>query len=261
MIFIIIFSSLILLINGDKKELKRIQSQAAQKLLDETLQDVNVGVFVIDSASEQRKKHVRSFLSSVGLANRATYYPQVDKFLFLKPNYAKKLVDNGQIDKVMSTRRAAAGIFGCSFSHKKVLDGFLKSNHEVAILFEDDVVPSINSSIAETQINLSKQLRIPRREWNIQYIGFCFELCVKCVDDCHRCINLERFNGARGTIYAPAMRPLCTHALVFDRVTATILVNNFFPIHDAYDNYITDTACRFDLKAIMELRQDTPILY
>ena len=46
------------------------------------------------------------------------------------------------------------------------------------------------------------------------------------------------------------MRPLCTHALIFDRVAAQILVNNFYPVKDAYDNYITDTACRFDLKAI-----------
>jgi len=81
-----------------------------------------------------------------------------------------------------------------------------------------------------------------------QYPGYCFELCVKCDETCSRCLNLEKTHGAVDAHYGPAMRPLCTHALIFDRVAAQVIVNNFYPVKDAYDNFITDTACRFDLK-------------
>ena len=113
-----------------------------------------------------------------------------------------------------------------------------------------------NATIPQTQLALARLLEVPKREWNIQYPGFCFELCVKCDDTCAHCVNLEKSHGAANVHYAPAMRPLCTHALIFDRVAAQVLVNNFYPVHDAYDNYITDTACRYDLKAI---RPSVPI--
>lgn len=230
--------------------------QGARETLDDVLTMTKSGVYVISSPDEKRTAHVQNFLEDMGLMSRTEFFPQTDKNKFHNGKFTERLIKAKQIDKIMAGRRAAAGVFACSFSHKTLLDAFLKSNNEIAIIFEDDVVQMENATIAHTQKQLARLLSIPKREWNIQYPGFCFELCQKCDDTCARCLNLEHFHGSSNPLYAPAMRPLCTHALIFDRVAAQILVNNFYPVHDAYDNYITDTACRFDLKAI---RPSVPI--
>jgi hypothetical protein len=209
-----------------------IFERGARTTLIQTFEDTRAGVYVVASTDEKRLRHIHKFIADMGLTKFTEYHEQMDKKLFFKPNFAARLVANGTIDKVMSTRRNAVGIFACSFSHRKLLESFMRSNDDIAVIFEDDVIQAPNTTVADAQIALSRMLQVPKRQWNIQYPGFCFELCVKCDNTCAHCTNLERFRGQSGSVYAPAMRPLCTHALIFDRVAAAILLNNFYPIHD-----------------------------
>ncbi len=261
-----IFIMLLIFMNLDGL-LARDNEKIAQETLSETLNDLGVGVYVILSNVASRRQQIKALINSMNLKQHTMYFEQVDKSLYLQSNYTQRLIRKHKIDAGMASLRKNAGIFACSFSHKKLLENFLKSDKDAAIMLEDDVILAGNMTLNDGMIKLAKALQIPRREWNIQYLGWCYELCTTCDATCSRCLGLEGHvpfgkssddgNGINytgtGALYAPAMRPLCTHSFILDRVSAALLLNNFFPVHDAYDNYITDTACKYDLKAIRTL--------
>ena len=133
-------------VNSGYLEMKndKRRGKAALESLERSMQNVRAGVYIISSPDEKRTAHVKEFVEKMGLMSATEYHMQTDKWKFLNGNFAGKLVDQGKIDKTMSTRRAAAGVFACAFSHKKLLDAFLASDNEVAVIFEDDVVQVVN---------------------------------------------------------------------------------------------------------------------
>ena len=130
----------------------------------------------------------------------------------------------------------------------KAMQLFLDSKYENFIVFEDDVV--INPKLNNVRHLFAGMLSIPKPKWDIQYLGFCFE-----------CGNQNRNRNQRSAmassswgVFEEAVFPLCTHAIMFSRAAATLIMNTYTPfVNNKGDWILHILACQFGLKVIRPL--------
>lgn len=132
----------------------------------------------------------------------------------------------------------------------KALQHFLDSKYDNFLVFEDDVM--IHPELPSLQVKhmFSDMLSVPSTEWQMQYLGFCFE----CTEDVRTsgAVTYTSVNSGTGTdsAYIEAIFPLCTHALLLSRTAVLVLMNTYKPfVSNKGDWMLHVTACEYDLKA------------
>ena len=122
----------------------------------------------------------------------------------------------------------------------KVFQVFLDSSFSNCLLFEDDVM--INPEIgSKAPMLFSDMLSLPSTSWHMQYLGFCFE--------CGERKNYELV--APSPLFAEAIFPLCTHAILFNRATVFVIMNTYKPFSSNKGDWMFHTtACEHGLTVI-----------
>jgi GR25 family glycosyltransferase involved in LPS biosynthesis len=198
-----------------------------------------------------------------------------------------KLINERVIGKRFGNIAQNYGAIACSMSHLNVLRKFLKSNSSVAIILEDDVIPAQRHDYASAADSMTKMLEIPRKLWNIIYLGFCCKyLFPPCREFCSACNLIKRFSltfqlldercpGVTGRIskeerfssycwrntsrqgamegnplFHQSIQPLCSHALVLDRAMAVIMLRGIYSIVLGYDGLLNIGMCKYGMRSI-----------
>jgi hypothetical protein len=238
----------------DFKQLHATKNQSLVEVLE------RLDVFVYFITGQKRLKHLSHFVEQLGLGERFEFVPYFDKRILANNATARKIyVEEGIISQRMMTR-ANFGAIGCGLSHIKILRKFLTSDHKIAVIFEDDVIPGAAYQMPHdfntARTALMQQLEVPAREWNLQHLGFCYEYCDGSVDGGTmdrmgtRCYTLEREAAGRGEIFTRSVKPLCTHALAFDRAAASVIAGPAHKLTENYDGQIVNAACAYSLRMI-----------
>lgn len=128
--------------------------------------------------------------------------------------YANNILDN--------SNKLNTGEIACYLSHLEILKSFLNSNYDTILIFEDDIKVSYDNL---NKINLKKSLENIPPDFDILYLGKCWESCWK----------IEPYNLYWNTTY----RPACLHSYILSRKGATKILNFSYPIKIAFDNIIS----------------------
>ena len=120
---------------------------------------------------------------------------------------------------------------------------FLKSPYTNMLVFEDDVMintAEFNKSTAQQE--LSKMIALPQTQWDIQYLGFCFE-----------CGNATGYTPPPlvDNRYTQAVFPLCKHALLMSRSMVELFVKAHTPVTNNKGDWVFhEVACRHHLNVL-----------
>ena len=217
--------------------LHTMHQSALQPLsLNEIMTKYNVHGYMISGNNTLRQANVDFFITGMGFKDfntidviESVFIPTSEpldtyvKIGYVHPHYK----DKGVHQKVNHGR------LGCQLSLVKALDTFLHSSHEIALIFEDDVVIAYDFSFQEAKGLLANMLQIPPRHWHIQYLGFCFAC------------DVPRPTPVPGlpSWVLHGVPPLCTHALVFNRQAARIFVHHWAPLFQPGDVRLADIIC------------------
>lgn len=177
-----------------------------------------------------RRRHADAFFKAFDIQPIYTHISTIDK---LKQDGLDKLKQDGTIDDTYKlVNDSYYGKMACSLSHKYALEDFIKSNEEVAIIFEDDnhiplTIEEINY-IKKSIHNTLKELDSMNMGWKFCNLSPCLSnsLLQKKVSD-----NL--YTGYMGE---------CMSAYMVSKSGARYLVNRF-PLDS--DHYALDTYLPF----------------
>ena len=125
------------------------------------------------------------------------------------------------------------GRIACHLSHLACIKHFLNdSTIETCIIFEDDLkIPEI-TTINQT-IKFNKNLKDSGIDWNILYLGYCYENYGTGVGN-----GIQKLNS-----------PLCLHAYVINKESAQIILNDSLPIYKDGDHMYKDLIKESKLRA------------
>ena len=122
-----------------------------------------------------------------------------------------------------------SGRIACHLGHLTILEQFLQSSNEYALIFEDDVYLTPGKSY-ERKHKLRTILENIPKNAQIVYLSFCHEFCDL----------TKKYND----IFIHAVRPLCRHIYLVSREGARIILDNTFPMYNTGDkmtgNLISD---------------------
>ena len=149
---------------------------------------------------EKRKQNVYNVLSSLNID-----YQQIDA---LTPENTP--IDT--LDCIDKTSTLNNGIKYCHASHVATIKKFLKSGKKNCLILEDDI--KYNSEY--DTLDLKKTLQSIPKDYDIIYLGYCWDKCKKM-----KCINKYVWNS-----YSPN----CTHAYGLSRKGAIKLLQHLKPI-------------------------------
>jgi GR25 family glycosyltransferase involved in LPS biosynthesis len=209
-----------------------------------TFKSLRTHIYVIGGNQTDRpgrNENVELFVKAMGFISENIDYTT--------PIYAGKYLENEYKEKGIlrpGKHRMWVGALGCQFSHMHVLESFLLSNYEQAIVLENDVRISAPFSPIEAQAALTHLLKVPSNQWDVQYLGFCHT--VKNVDDLIKLKpkNIVAAEDSQHTeIYISNTYAMCTHAIVYTRFAAKIILDNWKPFYGSVDGGIANLICRF----------------
>jgi GR25 family glycosyltransferase involved in LPS biosynthesis len=112
------------------------------------------------------------------------------------------------------------GRIACHLGHLAILERFLQSSDEYALIFEDDVYLTPGKSY-ERKHKLRTILENIPKNAQIVYLSYCYEFCDL----------TEKYND----IFLHAVRPLCRHIYLVSRDGARIILDNTLPMHNTGD--------------------------
>ena len=161
----------------------------------------------------ERETYIKNILSK----NNITFeiFPAILKSnLKIDVLYANNILDN--------SNKLNTGEIACYLSHLEILKTFLNSNYDTILIFEDDLKISYDNL---NKINLKKSLENIPSNFDILYLGKCWEICSK----------TEPFNSYWNTTYSPS----CLHSYILSRKGATKILNLSYPIKIPFDNVIS----------------------
>ena len=116
-----------------------------------------------------------------------------------------------------------SGRIACHLGHLTILEQFLQSSNEYALIFEDDVYLTPGKSY-ERKHKLRTILENIPKNAQIVYLSFCHEFCDL----------TKKYND----IFIHAVRPLCRHIYLVSREGARIILDNTFPMYNTGDKMI-----------------------
>jgi len=163
----------------------------------------------------ERETYIKNFFNGLGL--KINYIKGVDKNTI----DVDKLIESGKVKKYSRVNQPR---IACHYSHLNVLKGFLKSNKERCIIFEDDV------NTDYTKINLlyifnHLMYNLPKNT-DLLYIGYCGEKCDK--------------NTKYDQYYTIAYKPYCLHAYSVNRFSAQKIIDYTLVMYSNIDTMISD---------------------
>jgi len=122
-----------------------------------------------------------------------------------------------------------SGRIACHLGHLTILEQFLQSSNEYALIFEDDVYLTPGKSY-ERKHKLRTILENIPKNAQIVYLSYCYEFCDL----------TKKYND----IFIHAVRPLCRHMYLVSREGARIILDNTHPMYNTGDkmtgNLISD---------------------
>jgi hypothetical protein len=139
------------------------------------------------------------------------------------------------------------GIFLCQLGILRVMKAFLASEHEEMILFEDDVAVPGEYNLRDTVEYARLMLSIPTEEYDMQYLGYCFE-CVRPVDK----VRLG-FHSRKPFYYTQALMPLCNHAVLLKRNAVKVFVELTTPFNRPGDISLAHATCSTGMMIIRHI--------
>ena len=134
---------------------------------------------------------------------------------FVHPNHLQPILDN----KRTSHSQLSKGAVGCTLSHFKCFQKFKRLSHNIAFVFEDDVLPKSHIKY------LQQQLYTLPRDWDIILIGGLYDKNNVCIDNKNLC-KVSRFYQ--------------THAYIINKNKLDFLLKNGIPIRYQIDSWMSD---------------------
>lgn len=216
------------------------------------LGEVYVFNFLFEKSSTELESDKTVITDSIG-----TYLINLDKakerFNFVKDNIEKvgfpfyrisavdgNLLSNEEIQVISDVNRYKSyfkmfpekGTIGCSLSHKKAWEEFLKSDYEFALIFEDDVIFNPNELRSSVDAAIKN-----KRLWDI----LSFEIL-------HNGFPLKVANLYENKFLSVYLTNI-THSgcYILNRKAAKQYLQKLFPIFMGLDHYIT-ASWEFDIK-------------
>ena len=263
--------------------LSSLENDNNKKLIHHTmekiLKDTNTKVYGILGNNKSRYIHLKKFLIGLGLHYKGShdYVDFIMGFTNLNMNFItdKWLIDNNIVEKwIFSSirdrlhwfRRSIfqSDIKGEYYMHDKrlqqrsqlahlfsfiyTLQIFVNSGHENMILLEDDVTLNPYLSYDDARVMLIALLKLPKEEWDVQYLGYCYECDI---------VNYKKKNE---TFYKSALHPLCTHSMLISRKAAIIFLHEWRPVWNrATDEMFLSILCKYGFENLKAIRPVQPI--
>jgi len=134
-------------------------------------------------------------------------------------------------------RSLTPGEVGCYLSHINTLDAFLETDHDYALVLEDDAI--LNPDCIEEFSKLLQLIEEQKTPFDgmINLGAASKKLYTKCA-----CIGAKAQNFICKSHYVP----FTAHALLWSRAAAKKLVDNYRPINAPYDVFLRDWNSIFD---------------
>jgi hypothetical protein len=206
--------------------------------LKKVMKQNRIHAYVVRGNNEVRKTNTENFIGGMGLIKHGNvdiiggiYISSTES---LQP-YITSGILSPQYNAKGIHQRVNHGRLACQLSLVTVLQTFLNSSNSAAVVFEDDVNIASGFSYAEAQSLMASMLRIPAREWDLQYLGFCFS-----------CDSTATLTGDLRWV-VKGLIPLCTHAIVFNRRAAKIFLDQWAPLLQPGDVTLSHIICKFGM--------------
>lgn len=137
----------------------------------------------------------------------------------------------------------------CQLGKLRAMSAFLASNYSEMIFFEDDVTYQKKFTLVEAVEYMRLMLLIPSADYDIQYLGYCFECARRNVHN----IKLKHTLGNttnQSFHYRQVLMPLCNHAVLLNRRAVKAFMALSRPFNMPGDVYMALIICKTGIMAI-----------
>lgn len=176
----------------------------------------------------ERMKYVKKFINDNKIPDALLFEAVTDANP--KTMQRKGLIVKGNVDGPLEH-----GEIGCTLSHRKVLESFLASDHEYAMVFEDDSAWDPASfkrwglhphGKEKSMVHQLAEKLVGGAEFDLLNLGRCFDMCAT-----QKILNITKTGG----MIVSSQLPLCTNAYLTTRTGARKMLDNGMPLKYAED--------------------------
>lgn len=189
-----------------------------------------------------RKDNCIQLMKDLGLDQR--HFDFIDGPRKITPAEISEFKRNGSLSNNFNKSKSSMGMgrFLCQLGKLRVMTAFLESNYDEMILFEDDVTVSGKYHLQEAVEYFRLMLSIPTTQYDMQFLGFCFE-CYRRAPEMQLGHNLG--NMTNKTFSATqVLMPLCNHAVLFKRKAVKAFMQLSKPFKTPGDIALTYAICK-----------------
>jgi hypothetical protein len=212
--------------------------------------------YIILGPDRLRHMMIKQFLQSIHLDSSHYYlYPAIYRSQ-LTPNYLKSLKKQRYFDEnwekrylievQTQSREKNLGRLALIMTTHNIFLNFSSSrlrSKKSLLIFEDDVMvsPRFQQNHSLFLNHLSHFMTLPTSDWDLQYLGFCFE-----------CGNTSSYlPQIYDHMAVKAVFPLCKHAILINRSFVRYYLSHYRPLQSNKGDWIFhQISCQYHLKVL-----------
>ena len=177
----------------------------------------------------KREKYIKNVMNKLGINKLGKENINVKYILgppkeniIMEQLHNKDMISDSYYEK---NKKEGTGEVAVFLGHVEILETFLKSDHDYALIFEDDIfLPNEEEKQKEINIKIKNIIKNIPAEAEILYFGYCFEDCKK-----------SKVYKKNPTLFKHAIRPVCLHSYLVSKKGAKILLREIIPLSDGLD--------------------------
>jgi len=184
--------------------------------ISELFDQKKIHVYFLSGDNSTRKENCLKMMKKLQLEPR--HYDFIHGPMEMSSQQVAEAIQTGALSPRWNQSRYHMGIkrYLCHLGKMKVLQAFLGSAYEEMILYEDDVALSTKYNSSEAAEYMRLMLTIPSQDYDMQYLGYCFE-CYRYGYDKVELSSSMALREGKQFHYARVLMPLCNHAVLFKK--------------------------------------------